>query len=73
MIQGIGLTYVYQNMYVESSMVYYATSVLTLVCGSTFVMWLAEQITAKGIGNRSLMVILHLVPVCLWAVQVCII
>lgn len=30
---------------------------ITLVCGSTFVMWLAEQITAKGIGNGSSMVI----------------
>ncbi|MBR3910324.1 MAG: preprotein translocase subunit SecY, partial [Anaerotignum sp.] len=31
--------------------------VLCLVCGSTFVMWLAEQITAKGIGNGSSMII----------------
>ena len=57
LIQGIGLTYTYQNMYVEANMLYYVASVVTLVCGSTFVMWLAEQITAKGIGNGSSMVI----------------
>lgn len=27
------------------------TTVLTLTCGSMFIMWLGEQITARGIGN----------------------
>ena len=57
LIQGIGLVYTYQNMYLVHSPLVYIASVLCLVCGSTFVMWLAEQITAKGIGNGSSMII----------------
>lgn len=57
LIQGSGLVYTYQNMYLVHSPLVYVASVLCLVCGSTFVMWLAEQITAKGIGNGSSMII----------------
>jgi preprotein translocase subunit SecY len=57
LIQGTGLVYTYQNMYLVHSPLVYIASVLCLVCGSTFVMWLAEQITAKGIGNGSSMII----------------
>ena len=57
LIQGSGLVYTYQNMYLVHSPLVYIASVLCLVCGSTFVMWLAEQITAKGIGNGSSMII----------------
>ena len=57
MIQGNGLVYTDQNMYLVHSPLVYIASVLCLVCGSTFVMWLAEQITAKGIGNGSSMII----------------
>lgn len=57
LIQGIGLVYTYQNMYLVHSPLVYVASVFCLVCGSTFVMWLAEQITAKGIGNGSSMII----------------
>jgi preprotein translocase subunit SecY len=57
LIQGTGLVYTYQNMYLVHSPLVYVASVLCLVCGSTFVMWLAEQITAKGIGNGSSMII----------------
>ncbi len=56
-IQGAGMVYTYQNMYLVHSPLVYIASVLCLVCGSTFVMWLAEQITAKGIGNGSSMII----------------
>lgn len=56
-IQGIGLVYTYQNMYLVHSPLVYVASVLCLVCGSTFVMWLAEQINIKGIGNGSSMII----------------
>lgn len=56
-IQGAGLTYTYKSMYLTDSMFVYAASVITLICGSMFVMWLAEQITAKGIGNGSSMII----------------
>lgn len=34
-----------------------ATTVLTLVAGAIFVMWLAEQITARGWGNGALVVL----------------
>ena len=57
LIQGTGLTYTYKNMFLDNSMLIYVTSVLSLVCGSMFIMWLAEQITAKGIGNGSSMII----------------
>lgn len=57
LIQGSGLVYTYQNMYLVHSPLVYIASVVCLVCGSTFVMWLAEQITAKGIGNGSSMII----------------
>lgn len=57
LIQGAGLTYTYQNMFLTDSPLVYVASVVTLVCGSTLVMWLAEQITARGIGNGSSMII----------------
>jgi preprotein translocase subunit SecY len=57
LIQGAGLTYTYQNMFVTNSPLIYLTSVICLVCGSTFVMWLAEQITAQGVGNGSSLII----------------
>lgn len=57
LIQGAGLTYTYQNMFLTNSPLVYAASVICLVTGSAFVMWLAEQITAKGIGNGSSMII----------------
>lgn len=57
LIQGAGLTYTYQNMFLTNNMLIYAASVICLVTGSAFVMWLAEQITAKGIGNGSSMII----------------
>lgn len=57
LIQGAGLTYTYQNMFLTDNPLVYVSSVLSLVCGSTLVMWLAEQITAKGIGNGSSMII----------------
>ena len=56
-IQGAGLTYSYRAMFLTTNPLIYVSSVLCLICGSTFVMWLAEQITAKGIGNGSSMII----------------
>jgi preprotein translocase subunit SecY len=34
-----------------------ATTVITLLCGTMFVMWLGEQITARGVGNGSSLII----------------
>ena len=56
-IQGLGLTYTYRDMFLANNYFIYLVSVVSLVAGSTFVMWLAEQITAKGVGNGSSMVI----------------
>ena len=56
-IQGIGLTLSYKSMFLTQSAWIYVIAVLSLICGSTFVMWLAEQITSKGIGNGSSMII----------------
>jgi len=57
LLQGLGVTYSYRGLFVADSMLLYVSSVATLIAGSTFIMWLAEQISAKGIGNGSSMVI----------------
>lgn len=57
LLQGLGVTYSYRGLFVADSMLLYVSSVVTLIAGSTFIMWLAEQISAKGIGNGSSMVI----------------
>lgn len=56
-IQAIGITFSYRSMFTSSSAVILACSVVSLVAGSTFIMWLAEQITNKGITNGSSMII----------------
>ncbi|MEA4816930.1 MAG: preprotein translocase subunit SecY [Lachnospiraceae bacterium] len=57
LIQGIGVTYSYKSMFISNSMFLYVICVISLMCGTTFIMWLAEQITAKGVSNGSSMVI----------------
>lgn len=57
LLQGCGVTYSYRSLFIENNTLLYISSVITLIAGSTFIMWLAEQITAKGIGNGSSMII----------------
>ncbi|MCI8630039.1 MAG: preprotein translocase subunit SecY [Firmicutes bacterium] len=57
LLQGIGVTYSYEGLFIADSMLLYVSSVITLITGSTFIMWLGEQISAKGIGNGSSMII----------------
>lgn len=57
LIQGIGLTLSYKSMFLTQSAWIYVIAVLSLICGTTLIMWLAEQITAKGVGNGSSMII----------------
>ena len=57
LIQAIGITYSYRGLMLTSSPVIYVIDIITLVAGTTFIMWLAEQITAKGISNGSSMII----------------
>lgn len=57
LIQGIGITFSYRTMFLSDNPILFISSVISLMCGSTLIMWLAEQITAKGIGNGSSMII----------------
>jgi len=56
-IRGIVVTKSYSTMFTNPSMLTYIVAVVTLIVGSVFVMWLAEQITAKGISNGSSIII----------------
>lgn len=42
---------------IVSSTIFKTTTVITLVVGTIFLMWLGEQITARGIGNGSSLII----------------
>ncbi len=57
-VQGYGIAIGFEGMstlqgsaVMEPGMFFRATTVITLVGGAVFLMWLAEQITARGIGN----------------------
>ena len=56
-LQGIGIAMNYRTMMTNPSVLSVIIAVITLVAGSLFIMWLAEQITAKGISNGSSMII----------------
>jgi preprotein translocase subunit SecY len=40
-----------QNVVIDPGMFFRATTVITLVGGTMFLMWLGEQITSRGVGN----------------------
>lgn len=40
-----------QHIALQADLLFYFTSVITLVTGTMFLMWLGEQITEKGVGN----------------------
>ncbi len=54
-IQSIGISLALPNMVhglvPNPSILFYVTSVVSLVTGTMFLMWLGEQITERGIGN----------------------
>lgn len=56
-LQGTGIALNYRMMMVNPSALNVVAAIVSLVAGSVFVMWLAEQITAKGISNGSSMII----------------
>lgn len=56
-IQGSGTVYSFRNYMLSDNILMYAVAVMSLICGTTFIMWLAEAITAKGISNGSSMII----------------
>ncbi len=48
---GISIGLQNANLVVDTSWFFNATAVITLTCGTVFLMWLGEQITARGVGN----------------------
>ncbi len=59
-IQGFSLTYAFDRSYGilrVSGFMSYAYVVLVMVTGSMFAMWMADQITNKGIGNGTSLLI----------------
>lgn len=50
-IQGLGVVVGVQNSLLNPSVGTYIMTALTITAGTTFLMWLGEQITEKGIGN----------------------
>ncbi|MDO8519976.1 MAG: preprotein translocase subunit SecY [Deltaproteobacteria bacterium] len=55
LIQGFGISYGLEQQQVLLPGVggfgFYLTTMLTLSCGTAFIMWLGEQISERGIGN----------------------
>ncbi|AFP84710.1 preprotein translocase subunit SecY [secondary endosymbiont of Ctenarytaina eucalypti] len=46
-----------QGLVINPDCTFYFTAVVSLVCGTMFLMWLGEQITERGIGNGISMII----------------
>jgi preprotein translocase subunit SecY len=63
-VQGFFIATFLENLSASSPIVrepdawFYFVTVLTLTAGSTFIMWLGEQITERGIGNGMSLIIL---------------
>lgn len=63
-VQGYGMAVGLENMggaqgsaVIDPGMFFRVTTVVTLVGGTVFLMWLGEQITARGIGNGTSLII----------------
>lgn len=54
---GMSSAIVAQGLVFDASTQFYVASVLSLVTGSVFMMWLGEQITERGVGNGISMLI----------------
>jgi len=48
---GIAMGLEKANVVIDPGWFFRATTVITLTCGTIFLMWLGEQITARGVGN----------------------
>ncbi|MGF1604982.1 MAG: preprotein translocase subunit SecY [Rhodothalassiaceae bacterium] len=55
---GLALSLEGQNLVTDPGLFFQASTVITLVGGTLFLMWLGEQITARGIGNGISLIIL---------------
>ncbi len=52
--QALGIAIAFESqagLVLDTGMAFRLTTVVTLVCGTMFLMWLGEQITERGIGN----------------------
>ena len=59
-VQGYGVSVGLENsgvVVIDSSIYFKLTTVITLVAGTIFLMWLGEQITQRGIGNAISLII----------------
>lgn len=56
-LQGMGIALNFKTMMTNPSTINIVISVITLIAGSMFIMWLAEQITQNGVSNGSSMII----------------
>lgn len=59
-LQAAGVAFALQSLYgiaPAPGLLFEATTILTLVAGAIFVMWLAEQITARGLGSGALVIL----------------
>ena len=58
-IEGVGLYLTYRNsgIFIDKSFITGFLVVLSFVAGTSLLMWLGEQITAKGVGNGISMII----------------
>lgn len=54
---GMSNYLVNSQVVLEPGFTFYVTAVITLVTGTMFLMWLGEQITERGIGNGTSMII----------------
>jgi preprotein translocase subunit SecY len=54
---GIAITMERSGLAIEPGFVFRLTAVITLVGGTMFLMWLGEQITSRGVGNGSSLII----------------
>jgi preprotein translocase subunit SecY len=54
---GIAVGVISQNLVVDPGPFFIASTVITLTGGTVFLMWLGEQITARGIGNGTSLII----------------
>ncbi|MCE8000363.1 MAG: preprotein translocase subunit SecY [Rhodobiaceae bacterium] len=50
-LQGYGIAVGLESFAIDPGLFFRATTVITLVGGTIFLMWLGEQITARGVGN----------------------
>ena len=54
LVQGFGIAIALESqreLVIDPGMLFRLTTVMTLVTGTLFLMWLGEQITERGLGN----------------------